>query len=156
MVLHQCHFCVVVESIYDCVYFSCQHRTSVFSRAKIATFVRFSKVGLSGFVRISRIYHQIYVPLKQTCDIVRQRPEATASECTFLVIEDVLPEGVSFQDLHIGSEADHNAPRTILRGNHRPEFDCLKLRHLKVRLGLFLQSLHQRFPDKFPRRGSIE
>jgi len=36
------------------------------------------------------------------------------------------------------------------------EFDCLKLRHLKVRLGLFLQSLHQRFPDKFPRRGSIE
>ncbi len=39
----------------------------------------------------------------------------------FLVIKDVLPEGVSFQDLHIGSEADYNASGTFQRVNHRPE-----------------------------------
>ena len=40
-------------------------------------------------------------------------PKLQLLDVLFLVIEDVLPEGVSFQDLHVGSEADHKAPCTF-------------------------------------------
>ena len=36
-------------------------------------------------------------------------------------IKDVLPEGVSFQDIHIGSETDYKAPGAFQRVNHRSE-----------------------------------
>lgn len=52
-------------------------------------------------------------------------PKLQLLNVLFLVIEDVLPEGVSFQDLHVGSEADHKAPGTFQRVNRRPEFDWL-------------------------------
>ncbi len=48
-------------------------------------------------------------------------PKLQLLNVLFLVIEDVLPEGVSFQDLHIGSEADDKAAGTFQRVNHRPE-----------------------------------
>ena len=37
-------------------------------------------------------------------------PKLQLLNVLFLVIEDVLPGGVSFQDLHIGSESDYKAP----------------------------------------------
>ena len=37
-------------------------------------------------------------------------PKLQLLDVLFLVIEDVLPECISFQDLHVSSEADHKAP----------------------------------------------
>ena len=48
-------------------------------------------------------------------------PKLQLLDVLFLVIEDVLPECISFQDLHVGSEADHKAPCTFQRVNQRPE-----------------------------------
>lgn len=48
-------------------------------------------------------------------------PKLQLLNVLFLVIEDVLPEGVSFQNLHIGSEADDKTAGTFQGMNHRPE-----------------------------------
>ena len=53
---------------------------------------------------------------------MRQRAELQLLNVIFLVIEDVLPEGVSFQDLHIGSEADDKTAGTFQGMNHSPEY----------------------------------
>ena len=52
---------------------------------------------------------------------MRQRAELQLLNVPFLVIKNVPPEGLPFQDLHIGSEADDKASGAFQRVNHRPE-----------------------------------
>lgn len=61
-------------------------------------------------------------------------PKLQLLNVLFLVIEDVLPEDSSFQDLHIGSEADHKASGAFQGMNHRPENPFIAL-PLEVLIG---------------------